>query len=188
MIHYKNITKTLQRHYKDITKTWQRHYKDIAKKLQRQGRHKDRPRHKHSRHKDTPRHKHSRHKDRPNHKHRRHKHSMAPLRRRDFGRSGARLPTDRTDRQMRRTIGGDTYQEDFRRREFGRTNSKHLKQVSTVLLSSQILMFLYFIARVTHICRTCINTYITCGRAHQAPPPSLFFFTKVPFILKCVSY
>ena len=64
---------------------------------------------------------------------------MAPLRRRDFGRSGARLPTDRTDRQMRRTIGGDTYQEDFRRREFGRTNSKHLKQVSTVLLSSQMM-------------------------------------------------
>ena len=160
------MTPTLVRHYKNITKTLQRHYKDIAKKLQRQGRHKDRPRHKHSRH----------------------KHSMAPLRRRNFGRSGVRLPTDRTDRQMRRTIGGDTYQEDFRRREFGRTNSKHLKQVSTVLLSSQILMFLYFIARVTHICRTCINTYITCGRAHQAPPPSLFFFTKVPFILKCVSY
>ena len=74
----------------------------------------------------------------------------------------------------------------LKRRELGRTDSKHLKQVSTVLLSSQILMFLYFIARVTHICRTCINTYITCGRAHQAPPPSLFFFTKVPFILKCV--
>ena len=86
-------------------------------------------RHKHSRHKYN-RHKHSTQKDRP-------RQTRGGLRRRDLGRSGARLPTDRTDRQMRRTIGGDTYQEDFRRREFGRTNSKHLKQVSTVLLSSQ---------------------------------------------------